>query len=224
MSSILKALRKIEEEKRVARPAAPDLRVDQGLTPVRTRQYRPLLVGVVLGALIVGLFSFWSFRNADLVVKEASQPSESVPSTVPSRVLLDKPMVKTAGSEVSLPPVPKPVVRQKAVVISPPVANPEKSLTQKKMPVVGLATQAEMPAADAIVPSPVVSAVLPEGVSLLVTEIFWQESNSDSMAVVNDLPVMVGTHVDSAVVDDIREEQVIFKIDGKLYIVSLSSI
>jgi general secretion pathway protein B len=219
MSSILKALRKIEEEKRVARPAAPDLRVDQGLRPVRAKQYRPLLVGVVLGAFIVGLFSFWLSGNADLVVKEASQPSESVPSTIPSRALPDKPTVKTANSEVSLSPVPKPVVRQRAVVTSQPVAKPE-----KKLPVVDLATQADMPTAVPIVPSPVVSAVLPEGVSLFVTEIFWQESNSDSMAVVNDLPVMVGTHVDSAVVDGIRKEQVIFKIDGKLYIVGLSSI
>ena len=40
------------------------------------------------------------------------------------------------------------------------------------------------------------------------------------MAVVNDLPVMVGSHVDAAVVTEIRTDQVLFEIDGKVYSVS----
>ena len=59
MSSILKALRKIEEEKRVANHAAPDLRMDQGNPGQKPRPYLPLAAGIALGAVCVSLFSLW---------------------------------------------------------------------------------------------------------------------------------------------------------------------
>ena len=59
MSSILKALRKLEEEKRGGKLEAPDLRVDQGQSAAVGKSLLPLIVGVVLGALVVGLIFFW---------------------------------------------------------------------------------------------------------------------------------------------------------------------
>ncbi len=61
MSSILKALRKIEEEKRVASHAAPDLRMDHGHSARKGWPFLPLVAGIALGAACVGLFSFWYF-------------------------------------------------------------------------------------------------------------------------------------------------------------------
>ena len=63
------------------------------------------------------------------------------------------------------------------------------------------------------------TVALPDGIRLNVTEIFYQDA-VNSMAVVNDLPVMVGSHVDSAVVTEIRADRVLFEIDGKVYPVS----
>lgn len=63
---------------------------------------------------------------------------------------------------------------------------------------------------------------LPEGVSLLVSEIFYQEDQANSMAVVNDLPVMVGTSVDAAVVAEIFPDSVLFEIGGMTYLVDQS--
>jgi hypothetical protein len=63
------------------------------------------------------------------------------------------------------------------------------------------------------------TVALPDGIRLNVTEIFYQDA-VNSMAVVNDLPVMVGSHVDAAVVTEIRTDRVLFEIDGKVYSVS----
>ena len=58
---------------------------------------------------------------------------------------------------------------------------------------------------------------LPVGTSLKVTEVFYQDDPANSMAVVNDLPVMIGTFVDSAVVLEIRSDKVVFKIGDDSY-------
>ena len=73
----------------------------------------------------------------------------------------------------------------------------------------------------AAVTAPTVSSELPDGISLLVTEIFFQKDSDNSMAVVNDLPVMIGTYVDSAVVTEIRPDRVLFKLGGKTYTVTV---
>jgi general secretion pathway protein B len=67
---------------------------------------------------------------------------------------------------------------------------------------------------------PVETLALPDGIRLSVTEIFYQDA-VNSMAVVNDLPVMVGSHVDAAVVTEILTDRVLFEIDGKVYSVSV---
>lgn len=64
------------------------------------------------------------------------------------------------------------------------------------------------------------AAQLPAGTRLLVSEIYYQ-GDLDSMAVVNDLPVMVGSHIDSALVTEIQVDRVLFDIDGKVFAVSL---
>ena len=83
MSSILKSLRKIEEEKRGAVRAAPDLRVDQGFAPAKSKQLLPLLTGLALGAVIVGLFFLWSPGPTAPVVKDQPQikTNEAVSAT-----------------------------------------------------------------------------------------------------------------------------------------------
>lgn len=207
MSSILKSLRKIEEEKRGVVHAAPDLRVDQGFVPAKSKQLLPLLTGFALGAVIVGLFFLWSSRPTLPEVK--SQPLAVVknqPLTKVNKVF----STVEQGSETSdagrEKRVVAPVKKELAPDVSKVASNPGNTI--QTPPVVIVA-----PAA------PTVPLELPEGVSLLVTEIFFQEDSVNSMAVVNDLPVMVGTHVDSAIVTEIRSDSVLFKLDGEIYTV-----
>ena len=69
MSSILKALRKVGEEKRVDQHAAPDLRLDQGITPVKSKLFLPLLIGIVLGAVVIAPLFLLASKESALVTK-----------------------------------------------------------------------------------------------------------------------------------------------------------
>ncbi len=201
MSSILKSLRKIEEEKRGAVRAAPDLRVDQGLAPAKSKQLLPLLTGLALGAVIVGLFFLWAPRSTAPVVKDQPQTKAN---EVVSAVKQDSKASSAVKAERAVAPAKKEQKPDASIVVS----NSAKTI--QTPPVVMVATAA-----------PMVSSELPEGVSLLVTEIFFQEDSAGSMAVVNDLPVMIGTHVDSAVVTEIQPDRVLFKIVNKTYTVAV---
>ena len=201
MSSILKSLRKIEEEKRGAVRAAPDLRVDQGFAPAKSKQLLSLLTGLALGAVIVGLFFLWSTRPTAPVVKDQPQTktNEAVSATK------QEPKTSAAGpAERVVAPAKKEQKPDVPIVVSIPAK------TIQTPPAVMVAATA-----------PTVSSELPGGISLLVTEIFFQDDSASSMAVVNDLPVMIGTHVDSAVVTEIRPDRVLFKLDGKTYTVTV---
>lgn len=305
MSSILKALRKIEEEKRVANHAAPDLRVDQGGTSARSKSLLPLVSGVAIGVACVGSFVLWQSSYAPEAVEQL-QPKLQAPASIvtnsnlpedksvasdeiieagsaassdqndkqlksaQTRMQLEhdstatvaketQPMVSTARDvtvdnsveadsalkEVSLnnpatdSPAEKMTLAEPVVIVeSFDVPEPKAAPEQKT-----LATETvtrEVPAESqghakephkndqlaltTLEPVTASSSLpLPEGVSLQVTEIFFQEESVNSIALVNDLPVMVGTHVDSAVVHEIRPDAVIFEIDKEKYRVDVIS-
>ncbi|MDG5467040.1 hypothetical protein P9J64_01735 [Deltaproteobacteria bacterium IMCC39524] len=251
MSSILKALRKIEEEKRVASHAAPDLRMDQGLAEPKPRPLLPLIAGVALGSVCVGFFFLWSSSSftevasqpqrqlqADaqvLVVgsNQAEQPvivlEEKSPvtplSASPAPVVREKTpeiVVETSKvPEIILPAEPVPAffnTPEPIKTLEPPIAF-EAQAKAKAPKVVKEAPKESMTSTSASKPEslPVKARPLPVGASLKVTEVFYQDDPANSMAVVNDLPVMIGTFVDSAVVLEIRSDKVVFKIGDDSY-------
>lgn len=241
MSSILKALRKVGEEKRVDQHAAPDLRLDQGLTLAESKPFLPLLTGIALGAVIVGLFFLWVQKDAEPVAKVVpltstaqvvSVEKKAVDLAVPANILTEE---KTSDksfedlAESTKVPVVAVASEPKVVLENIKIESLAKSPVNKPQPP-SVASLASKTATTKQAPSIVVAtkalvakeAELPEGVSLLVTEIFHQQDNANSMAVVNDLPVMIGSHVDSAVVTEIRPDSVLFNIDGKSFAVAVS--
>ena len=115
MSSILKALRKIEEEKRVANHAAPDLRMDQGNPGKKARPYLPLAAGIALGAVCVGLFGLWfSSGTPEIAIQSQQQP-----------------MVPVVEREQAVPPV----VVAKEEVLEPSSEKPQTVSVQE--PILG---------------------------------------------------------------------------------------
>lgn len=256
MTSILKALRKIEEEKRTDKHAAPDLMSDQGSAPAKSKPFKPLLAGVVLGALIVGLFFLWSSREVAPVLQAqsasktedfatvASQAqasasatqaqkatdSASTPDFYQKQALSGQSLKNLAESSkvsvATLPPEPVSVNENRKASTSVPVAM----TLVKKVPLAENAETANNPLSlnldsktavtvNALSKNP---SGLPEGISLLVSEIYFQDDSDNSMAVVNDLPVMVGTHLDAAVVAEIRPDSVLFEIGDLTYVVKRS--
>jgi len=251
MSSILKALRKIEEEKRVASHAAPDLRMDQGLAEPKPRPLLPLIAGVALGSVCVGFFFLWSSSDFTGVASQSqSQPQQQADAQVgvvgsnqaeqPVIVLEEKSPVTPLSAppaptvrektpekvvetskipEIILPAEPVPAVfttPEPIKTLEPPIAFEAQAKTQevvKEIPKESTTTtKASKPES-----LPVKARPLPVGTSLKVTEVFYQDNPANSMAVVNDLPVMIGTFVDSAVVLEIRLDKVVFKIGDDTY-------
>ncbi len=245
MSSILKALRKIGEEKRVDQHAAPDLRLDQGVASVASKPFLPLLTGIALGAVIVGLLFLWAKRDSEPVVKAqpAAEPKQVVaverntvnsaaPANVSSTNNLSDQSLKDLAEASKLPVVtlaPEPVITTASINKVVPKKHPRSPVKQQKP--VEISTPVSKPEAARQTPMEIAvvktasmeHSELPEGISLKVEEIFYQDDTANSMAVVNDLPVMIGSHVDSAVVTEIRQDSVLFKIDDKSYVVNASN-
>ena len=234
MSSILKALRKLEEEKRGGKLEAPDLRVDQGRPASVGKSFLPLVAGIVFGAVIVGLFFLWPpgpTQKPDVVQSEPLAPVvsaalQAVVNEAPPVPETAKALPDTSAPAKSETPVAasvnEPAVTQAMRAPDPATVTGSEPRRQKASPLApGIAGPAEPARAvvEKSVPGEVVA--LPEGISLIVTEIFYQDA-VNSMAVVNDLPVMVGGHIDSAMVTAIHIDRVLFEIDGKVYTVSAS--
>ena len=237
MSSILKALRKLEEEKRGGKLEAPDLRVDQGRPDAAGRTFVPLAIGTVSGIVLVGLFFLWSTgpqQVRDLVPSATRMPAApaNLPAQRSPQAIVEKPVVSVpvktlprTSAPVSVDPE-TPVATAAAVTepvmprAEPATSSTAASLSQRTERTGDAATaeQSDVVEQKAVSPD---SAKLPAGISLLVSEIFYLD-DINSMAVVNDLPVMIGSHVDSAVVTAIHADRVLFEIDGKAYTVSLS--
>jgi len=243
MSSILKALRKIEEEKRVANHAAPDLRMDQGNSVKKPWPFFQLVAGVALGAVCVGLLFFWFSAEAPVVVslpvqqpvaaeveskqvvqpavvakEELLEPSAEKPQTVSVQEPIIEPVAEAVKvREVIMPVEAKPVVSMQAA----PEKQKSKIVPERKalLPEVVVSKSVTTNVAKTLIPEPLIvkPKALPEGVLLKVSETFYYDDPANSMAVVNDLPVMIGTFVDSAVVQEIHFDKVVFKIDAQTY-------
>ena len=171
MSSILKALRKLEEEKRGGKLEAPDLRVDQGQSTTVRKSLLPLVVGVVLGALIVGLIFFWP-----TVTPQKPDIVQSVNPTALSPII--EPPV--ASPEVATDPPPAPQTA-KPLQATTTLAKPEASVAPVvSEPVVSRPvrmTPAPADIAEPVAPVEVVAQqelpqeteALPDGIRLNVT-------------------------------------------------------
>ena len=233
MSSILKALRKLEEEKRGGQLEAPDLRVDQGQTASKARPWVYLATGVVCGAALVGLI--YVVLGGHKQQTEIAQNELRAPVNAVAEQALPLPQAaaeEPLPSDVSTPPrsiAPGQPVTPAAVAISTsepglarggPPNSPAVERQPKKDQRAAAAVTTRPAGTEAMQAPAPQAAQLPAGTRLLVSEIYYQ-GDLDSMAVVNDLPVMVGSHIDSALVTEIQVDRVLFDIDGKVFAVSL---
>lgn len=237
MSSILKALKKLEEEKRASLPEGQKKRQPAG-------SGRPLTVSVlitlVIGLVVGGLVTAWLFQE-DRPVPEKSKlartearpvaPVAAAPaareglSTAPAEDRIKpSPVTKTVSGEDEF----EPVVQQ------PPVQTAGSSMEKEFVPVGSASGEkpaedvAAQPSADqsiseervetVAIPEPGFQKTAPEPVAdlpFVVSEIIYSEGSEANLAVVNDLPVMEGTEIDGVLVKAILADRVIFEVDGR---------
>jgi len=219
VSSILKALKKLEEEK-VRRGERPvDLAVDihRG-----GRRHRPSplvpIVWVLLGVGLAGVAT-WLLRGPGpekIPAAALSQPPASLQApqaSLPAApVAPDMPMIDTPSAPVPptsrAAPEPKPAAAgvRKAVPAASagskvPVDSQRHSRTH--------APEARDSGREAKAPA----GTDPSGLQL--TGIVWQKDPASRMAIINDLPVMVGTDIEGVKVIEIHPNRVVVSAHGK---------
>ena len=249
MSSVLKALKKLEEERRgdaAASGAAAGQKWASGGQPERRPRYLLLAIAGLAVGLLVVLVLLWP-RGSEPPVAVVAPPAATVlpavaaPAAVPQPVsppvAVDRPAVVATPQPARVEPV-RPAA---AVTPTPVVAIPEPRQTPEPTPppaplpeAIDLAASRPLPVAPPVreparpvrteapvrqvqinrfdIPSPGQQWVAPP--QLKVSEIF-PPTGGERMAIVNGLPVMVGTMVDEAMVEEIHDDRVIVSIGGK---------
>ena len=265
MSSILKALRKLEEEKAATRDGGLDI----GRDILRASGRRPALSwplpAAILGAVLLVGWGVYQFAvpsapvalmapatrapaPASAPVPPAQTPVSLLPprpiappaplNLSPRTVVAEPPVVEeTMANEepASFPaavrsrpsakplaavvPMPAPLPKAVAVPTAPPAAAIAPAPVA--VPVVPPATVATpaIVAAPAVVAAP--PAAAPPGPALLLSGIAYHDDPEARLAVINDLPVMIGTFIESAVVEEILRDRVRLSRDGKSFEIRL---
>lgn len=223
MSSILKALKKLENEKTVRAPHS--LKIDTDIlktvdSPRKSSPYsRALLFLLVFGGGAAVALYFIKDTKAPQETG-ASQPASSaktLQATVPPPVI--KPEIPPA--EIVVVPARK----EPSVEVSrtqhdkPPVAGKVAKPIDKRAPkaaVTGIpdVRKEEDDAEKGAAPA----AAVP---SLRVNGIAFQNSGADSMAIVNGIPVSHGSVIEGTTVEEVRKDRVLFQRNGEKFEIML---
>jgi len=230
MSSILKALKKLEDEKTIRKPDSLKIDADilRGDTPSRFSPFGASIAAVVLFAC--GSAATYTYLKSKTSVPPAATATRTAavtpaPATVPPKAVVVTPVVDTpepvtiSPKSVAPPLAPKP--KQDKAVKSAPVATPPKmpvkatseSTTRTKPTAAATYQQPSLP-----VTRPAASATSP---LIKVNGIAYQDGDSNSVAVVNGVSVSKGSVVEGVKVEEIFEEKVRFSYGGQRFEVSL---
>jgi len=233
VSTILKALKKLEKEK--ARQSGGEVNLVQdillGTNAAEARRRAswpiPLLAILLLVAGGVGgmVLVSWLRPSTTLMDRVSAPPGMGpVGGEIPNRS--GEPVVSAPVSAIphtpasppraDLEPVPVPVEPTKPVVAQQRSAAPP---AQAK-PVQSPEPSAAPPARAKPVHAPEPSAAPPRP-DLVVSGIVYQEDPAGRMAVINDLPVMAGTIVAEAMVEEILQDRVVFSFAGERFEIPL---
>ena len=201
MSSILKALKKLEQEKVRRGDRSVDLALDIHRGGGRrkgnsTRALLLLSVDVLL-AVAVGFGLWWAGVRQGKRQVLAVQGPEAEPA--PARIAEPAP-ARTAEPAPTRTAEPAPTR----------TAEPAPTRTAEPTP-----TRTAEPAESRKVGAPGSAQGEEAAPALVLTGIVWQQDAGSRMAIVNDLPVMVGTEIDGATVAEIRSDRVILVRKGR---------
>lgn len=204
MSTILKALRKLEQDKLREGKGRSEIAFDILKTSPRSRRI-PAFPALATGAVLV------LAAAALLYLAVAPQPA-NVASDKPAAAASSS--IGTAGKDggVAEPPVRLPET----------VPEPEQAPRAETKRVTKAAQASIAEAADAVPPSrPVAEQGRAAEPRWVVSGIAWQEVGDQRLAVINGLPVMTGTAIDDATVVAIEKDRVVLSSGGEEITVAL---
>ena len=224
MSSILKALKKLEHEKTGRLPSSLKLNTDILTTVDSSRSFSPF-ASALLFLLIFGVgaaVAFFFMKETKEMATTKPQPviaAKSLQASISAPVL--KP--ETIPAEIVVVPArneasgeaPRKQQQKKAVegntadsIVKKPAKQAVSGLTEK----LNGATEAvkrEHPAAATTIPT------------LRVNGIAFQNSGADSMAIVNGMPVSSGSIIEGITVEEVRSDRVLFQHNGEKFEIQL---
>jgi general secretion pathway protein B len=210
VSSILKALRKLEEEKSRSREGTPDIARDILKRGPRRKAFPWMtFASVAVLVLVFALTGYILMGKSEFPEPPQTQSIHEMPPAQSPAPAVSSSEQKNPLQAVSAPAPPTAAARKTPTKIP---AGPAWSAEPKATPEPVKTAPAPRPAAKEIVdPLP----------ALTLTGIAFQEDRESRLAVINDLPVMEGTVIAGARVVEISEDRVRFNYSGRSFEVLL---
>jgi general secretion pathway protein B len=216
MSSILKALKKLEHDKAVQKPETFRIDADilRGGSPRRSFSTGVLLAAIAVFACGVGATYFFMKTSTPSQISQTSknevrsEPLTGTSPVVPTPTLpVAETLPHTAEHQQHQPAKP-----------SPAADNPERSTQSAR----NQALRAEIPPQTmaAPEPKPVTPSTPPsmaKPASLKVDGIAFQDGGTDGVAVVNGVTVSKGSVIEGARVEEIQKDRVKFSRGGEKF-------
>ncbi|OGU14914.1 MAG: hypothetical protein A2076_15495 [Geobacteraceae bacterium GWC2_53_11] len=219
MSSILKALKKLEDEKTGYSPDSLNIDSDILKNSEPSRSASPVTVVLVLLLMFGG-----GAAAAYFLMKETKVPSATAKTQAPAVAEIIQPpaaiqVTKQVSSQVKAAVIPvqkksnaaatphqqKKVSTGKTSQATAKKSDKTNTLRSKDKPLqTGTAAQDELPAPVAVP-------------SIRVNGIAFQNTGADSMAIINGIPVSSGSVVEGAIVEEIRKDSVVFRRNGEKF-------
>ena len=247
MSSILKALKKLEEEKAAKQGQRVDITKDifgSAQQPVTSPRW-PLIAAGAAGAVALGVVAYLFIAKPGIRPTPASSPTETrLSAAVPSPTPAVAPFVAPPQPPQEMRPVtPKPApprvvphtplkVVAKPKAPSPATSNPAKnSATAKapapsRTPVISAnhpilsnppATQRQIKPAEPVATTPAPTPAAAASPKITVSGIAYNKEAADRLAVINGVPVGEGKSVSGVKVEEIMPDKVRFSLGQKIF-------
>ncbi|GFE57923.1 general secretion pathway protein GspB [Geobacter sp. AOG1] len=224
MSSILKALQKLEQEKSSRRQVAPDVAVDIVKPPAPKHRSPWLIPGAMAGVTLLAVLITYAAMGG--FARTGPKPVAIPPiGTLPEKVAASVPPVVSPTPAVRLPATSLPASQKRQ---APPMSLPATRAVASKsapLPPQQVVPQPESPVqAPPTVPAkmdPVSPPAAPPLPTLKVTGIAWDKDSSSRLAMVNGAAVAQGGMVEGARVEEIYPDRVRFAAGKRSFEVPL---
>lgn len=215
MSSILKALQKLEQEKTSRRQEAPDVAGDI-VKPARARQRSPwLLPAAMAGVTVVAVLVTYAAMGGFSRPRPATVTAVAPTVTLPEKALVSTPppVSSMTAAKPASPPQPgdkkdrgtrKIQTSTNTIAQQPAPIPPQQTISQPHSSV-----QTSPPVQAKPEPVPTAAPSLP---TLRVTGIAWDKESASRLAMVNGTAVAQGGTVEGARVEEIFPDRVRFVV------------